>query len=107
MGQEDLASFLGVTVQQIQKYETGFSRIGAGRLQQIATKLSVSVSSLFNTEVGTDKPKIVQQAMADATLAADCAELNRAFQRISDPGTRQKLVALAVAVSRDDEASGV
>ncbi len=47
LSQSALASALGVSFQQVQKYETGKNRVGAGRLQAIAERLGVPVSSFF------------------------------------------------------------
>ncbi|WP_375615234.1 MULTISPECIES: helix-turn-helix domain-containing protein [unclassified Bartonella] len=48
MSQKKLGSQLGVTFQQIQKYEKGFNRIGAGRLQEIADILNVPISFFYS-----------------------------------------------------------
>ncbi len=104
MDQGELALFMGVSAQQLQKYETGRSRIGAGRLQHIAKKLDVPVTSFFESSVASD------DVVDDATCASDQAvfsyvstpegiAVNRAFQRISDPEIRRKLIALLVAIS--------
>ncbi|MEA2943770.1 MAG: hypothetical protein QOD09_4299, partial [Bradyrhizobium sp.] len=58
VSQTDLAEQIGVTFQQVQKYETGMNRVGASRLSRIATVLGVSIGELF--ESSGDK-------LADAT----------------------------------------
>ncbi|UTO28134.1 helix-turn-helix domain-containing protein [Bartonella harrusi] len=52
ISQKQLGNQLGITFQQIQKYETGFNRVGAGRLQEIANILDVPIT-FFYTEIST------------------------------------------------------
>ncbi|OLL54914.1 DNA-binding protein [Bartonella henselae] len=52
LSQKQLGHSLGVTFQQIQKYEKGINRVGAGRLQEIATLLDVSIS-FFSADIST------------------------------------------------------
>ena len=56
MSQGELAKSVGVTFQQIQKYENGTNRIGAGRLTAMAEALQVPVSSFFEAVQGAEKP---------------------------------------------------
>src|ERR1700730_17201489 len=52
LSQQDLGKALGISYQQVQKYEQGVSRIGAGRLQQLAEILNVPVSLFFEEKIG-------------------------------------------------------
>src|SRR4051794_16027379 len=49
ISQTDLAEQIGITFQQVQKYETGMNRVGAGRLSRIAAVLGVSIGELFDS----------------------------------------------------------
>jgi len=54
MSQTTLAEAIGVTFQQVQKYERGINRIGSGRLQRIAAVLGTTVSALYGEEAGSE-----------------------------------------------------
>ena len=89
VSQEQLGNSLGITFQQIQKYEKGTNRISASRLQQIARILSVPVSSFFEDAPGTPtedaamvEPKSTRHI--DFLSSADGLKLNQAFVRIKD-----------------------
>ena len=102
MTQEKLGDKLGITFQQVQKYEKGANRIGASRLQQISTILDVPVSFYFDdvqnatAEGGTgfaeDSPvPFVPHHVVGHT---DSAALSQAFSRISDPRVRRRVIDL-------------
>jgi len=97
--QEALARYLGVSSQQVQKYEMGSSRVGAGRLMQIATRLQLSVDMLFG--LPDDPPEVTTAGgdNGDASLSAECHELGRAFEKIKDPCVRRQLLSLVLALS--------
>jgi transcriptional regulator with XRE-family HTH domain len=106
LSQERLAEQIGVTFQQVQKYEKGMNRIGASRLQRIAEVLSTSPSHFFEQ----DPSEPLSLAGLDMTIAADpVAEflhskeglaLNRAFLKITDVQLREKIVALVKAMAQ-------
>jgi len=100
MSQEKLGESLGITFQQIQKYEKGTNRIGASRLQAISIVLNVPVSFFFEDAPGIN---VVAGGLAESNSAsfvvdflnsAEGLQLNRAFTKISDPKVRRKLVDL-------------
>ncbi len=100
MSQEKLGDSLGLTFQQVQKYEKGTNRIGASRLQQIALILQVSVSFFFE---GAPPPPGRPQGMGEAPSPAyvtdflassDGLSLVRAFVRIENPKLRRRIVEL-------------
>jgi transcriptional regulator with XRE-family HTH domain len=97
MSQAELGKALGVTFQQIQKYENGKNRIGASRLRLAATALNVPISELFDdaTETGS-------KLKATSSLAFDSQALRvaEAFVKISDKALRSSLVDLAEAMAR-------
>ncbi len=93
MSQTELANNLGVTFQQVQKYEKGANRVGAGRLTQIANVLNVRVSSFFEGRETIDR--VARQGFQSplAALAQPYAyRLLRAYTSISDPELRRTIV---------------
>jgi transcriptional regulator with XRE-family HTH domain len=105
MSQEKLGAALGLTFQQIQKYEKGTNRVGASRIQQIAEVLQVPVSFLFeggptsspdkdNSGEGTS-PSYVSDFLATSEGLA----LTRAFTRIADGKLRRSIVDLVEQIA--------
>jgi transcriptional regulator with XRE-family HTH domain len=88
MSQARLASGLGVTLQQVQKYESGANRIGAGRLVKLAAVLGVPISALL---IGTDAAEPSRSLLA---LISDARSfrLAHAFAAIKDRTLRLSLV---------------
>lgn len=94
MSQTTLATGLGITFQQVQKYEKGSNRIGASRLQNIAEILNVPVSFFFE-EVPTGDGSTLQESEIMSFLnTPEGLQLNRTFARIKDSAMRKKLVGL-------------
>ena len=109
MSQTRLADQLGVTFQQVQKYEKGMNRVGASRLQTIATVLGVPPSFFFHQE-GDDSVTTAGigsfGGLSDVTQFLQSREgvaLNQSFQKISDTKIRQKIVALVKAMAEMDD----
>jgi transcriptional regulator with XRE-family HTH domain len=97
MSQEKLGEGLGLTFQQIQKYEKGTNRIGASRIHQISEILQVPVSFLFEGSPGNGKtfddapsPTYV----ADFLATSEGLALIRAFTLIPDMKLRRAIVAM-------------
>lgn len=109
MSQEKLGDALGITFQQIQKYEKGSNRVGASRLQHIASILKVPVSFFFEDAPGA--PTEAQgfseapgsSYVVDFLSSSEGLALNRAFVRISDPKVRRKIVDLVQAIASEEE----
>ncbi|WP_310618399.1 helix-turn-helix domain-containing protein [Flexibacterium corallicola] len=109
MSQEKLGEGLGITFQQIQKYEKGTNRIGASRLQHIATLLKVPVAFFFEDAPGSpddmqgvgENPQTTY--VVDFLSSSDGLALNKAFVRIEDPKVRKKLVELVKSLAGEDE----
>ena len=108
ISQEQLGSALGLTFQQIQKYEKGQNRIGAGRLYRIAGILSVPVQYFFeglNNENGALEP--VGGGAAETDVRAFCASpegqaLSAGFMKIADAATRRRIVELVATLARGE-----
>ena len=109
MSQEKLGENLGITFQQIQKYEKGTNRVGASRLQAISNILGVPVSFLFEDAPG--QPPTAGKGFAEdqsANYALDfCSsteglQLNRAFVKIQDGKVRRKIIELVKALAAEE-----
>jgi len=88
MSQTELGELLGVTFQQVQKYEKGVNRVGAGRLVRIAASLDVPVSFFFGaTDTGSQDTRAIL-GFLDTSYSL---RLLRAFSRIP-PGSVQRAV---------------
>jgi len=108
MSQQKLAAALGLTFQQIQKYERGTNRIGASRLFELSEILDVPTSFFFD---GLNVPKAVAAAPAglsdvpqrsyeaDQFSKREILELVRAYDRIQDPDVRDRVFAMVKAVA--------
>lgn len=110
MSQERLGDRLNLTFQQIQKYEKGANRIGAGRLYEIANILDTPVSSFFDGLEDAyvelrDPVENGHDAEADKLLdfvgSPEGLQLNLAFSRISDSTTRRRIVDLVQTLTRE------
>jgi transcriptional regulator with XRE-family HTH domain len=109
MSQSTLAEALGLTFQQVQKYEKGANRIGAGRLQQIAQILQTPVESFFEglphepgrRRVPIDAPDM--QYVADYLATADGHELAKAFMQIPNPKLRRSIVKLVEQLAATED----
>jgi transcriptional regulator with XRE-family HTH domain len=109
MSQSTLADALGLTFQQVQKYEKGANRIGAGRLQQIAQILHIPVESFFEglpqergqRRVPTDAPDL--QYVADYLATADGLQLTKAFMQIPNAKLRRAIVNLVEQLADSED----
>ncbi|MEA2875573.1 MAG: hypothetical protein QOF14_769 [Hyphomicrobiales bacterium] len=102
MSQTALGDELGVTFQQVQKYEKGVNRVGAGRLTRIAGILGIPVGALLGVDV--DRPK-TQSSSADSNVL-EClsmpgaVRLVQAYARLPTPALRSTIVDLAEQIAQ-------
>jgi transcriptional regulator with XRE-family HTH domain len=105
MSQEKLGEALGLTFQQVQKYEKGTNRVGASRIQQISEILQVPVSFLFE---GAPSGTISAEGLSEGTSPAYVSDflatseglaLTRAFTRITDAKLRRSIVDLVEQIA--------
>ena len=110
LSQQKLADALGLTFQQVQKYENGTNKVGAGRLQQMSRTLQVEPAFFFE---GAPAGPIVSSAGPDSGLAeatspayiadflatAEGVHLNKAFARITDTRVRRRIIDLVNAIA--------
>src|SRR5438132_12873794 len=109
MSQEKLGEELGLTFQQVQKYEKGTNRISASRLQHISHILQVPVAFLF--EGAPHQPgqaKGLDEApspayVSDFLATSDGLALTKAFMRIKDRKLRRHIVDLVKEIAGEDE----
>jgi transcriptional regulator with XRE-family HTH domain len=108
MSQEKLGEALGLTFQQVQKYERGANRVGASRLFDLSRVLDVPVSFFFDDmsgEVEALSPRLISGLTeepasfeADPLTKRETLELVRAYYRITDPQVRRRVLDLAKAL---------
>jgi transcriptional regulator with XRE-family HTH domain len=105
MSQQNLAAELGITFQQVQKYEKGANRIGASRLQKMSEVLKVPISYFFDGWPG-DAPSTPAKGelieLSDITkfmASSDGITLIQAFVKIKSLTVRRQLVQLAVSIA--------
>src|ERR1700680_1573014 len=112
MSQEKLGDALGLTFQQVQKYEKGTNRIGASRLQQISIILQEAVSFFFEGAPTVPSGGTRHESTGSAPSAAfvsdflatsDGLALTRAFTRISDSKLRRRIVDLVEQIAIHDK----
>ena len=108
MSQEKLGNELGITFQQVQKYEKGTNRIGASRLQSISEILGVPISFFFPPSERSDDQSIGDQhdqgVLMQFLATSEGIELNKAVSQIRDENVRRRVVALVRSIA--DDASG-
>jgi len=120
MSQEKLGEALGLTFQQVQKYEKGTNRIGASRLQQISRTLDVPPAFFFEgapafeaVVPGEERQRVAgvredanSAYISDFLSTAEGLHLNMAFTRIQDPKVRKRIVDLVASLAGEEEAAG-
>lgn len=110
MSQEKLGEAIGLTFQQVQKYERGANRIGASRLFDLSRVLDVPVSFFFDDMPADHESRTADQAMPaeverqagfepDPMAKRETLELVRAYYRITDPQVRKRIFELTKSVA--------
>jgi transcriptional regulator with XRE-family HTH domain len=100
MSQTELGQMLGVTFQQVQKYEKGVNRVGAGRLVRVAEALDVPVSFFFGaTDAGSEDTREIL-GFLDTSYSL---RLLRAFSRIPSGGIQRAVVELIESIAPADK----
>jgi len=99
LSQTDLGRSLGITFQQVQKYEKGANRVGAGRLTRIAEVLNVPVAFFFGDHAGgSGKSDDAGEALGFLETAG-AVRLVKAYAQIDDTDVRRALVDLAESIA--------
>jgi transcriptional regulator with XRE-family HTH domain len=112
LSQAKLGDALGLTFQQVQKYEKGTSRVSASRLQQISEILQVEVPFFFegslqvrgehHAQTGAPSPQYVSDYLA----TSDGLHLTKAFMRIANAKIRRSIVNLVESIAGPEENDG-
>jgi transcriptional regulator with XRE-family HTH domain len=108
MSQTDIADALGLTFQQVQKYEKGTNRIGASRLQHISQILQVQVPFFFEGVPAAPGPgpraretAVSASYVTDFLATSDGLSLVKAFMLIKDPKLRRAIVRLVEEITSE------
>jgi transcriptional regulator with XRE-family HTH domain len=104
MNQETLAKALGLTFQQVQKYEGGANRVSASRLSQIAEVLGVPISYFFNDiDAAGGGPDQSELEARERMQRGDVIELIRSFYAIGDAQVRQQFLDMVKSVAQSHQ----
>ncbi len=101
VSQSDLGSQVGVTFQQIQKYEKGVNRVSASKLVEMADALDVAIADFFDGVAAKNKP--ADQKLDLGAVSIDAVKLVTAFEAIEDKGSRRHILQLVKALGRGSE----
>lgn len=105
MSQNKLGVGLGISFQQIQKYEKGDNRIGASRLQGMANILGVPVAHFFDEAPDSEATAATDggnNPIADALATPDGVRLVHAYSEIQSPVVRRRVVSLVEAMTAEE-----
>ncbi len=109
--QQTLAEALGLTFQQVQKYERGANRVSASKLYEIAFALNTSVSYFFDGLAdpaleGDDdgQAQAIERSVREFLLTAEGLELAGLYPRIDDAKVRRQLLELVRVIAEDEQA---
>jgi transcriptional regulator with XRE-family HTH domain len=106
MSQEKLGDALGLTFQQVQKYEKGTNRIGASRLQHIASIQRVPISFFFEGAPGSSfamDEALSSAYVSDFLATSDGLALTKAYMRIQNAKVRRSIVGLVKQIVGEDK----
>jgi transcriptional regulator with XRE-family HTH domain len=104
MNQETLANALGLTFQQVQKYEGGANRVSASRLAEVAQVLGVTVSYFFNDlGLAGETEADAEAEFREMLQRPEAIELIRWYYAIPDPEVRQQFLEMVKTVARSQQ----
>jgi len=112
MSQEKLGELLGLTFQQVQKYEKGVNRIGAGRLFQVSRILGVPIDYFYEgvvDQLPSPAPGFAEESTTQPVMeflsSSEGLQLSLAFMRIKDSKVRKRVLDLVRSLSEEGESS--
>ncbi len=107
MSQEKLGEMLGLTFQQVQKYEKGVNRIGAGRLYEIARILGVPINFFYEgvSGVGDGVAESHGAPVMEFVSSGEGLQLSLAFMKIRDPKVRKRVLDLVKSLAEEESES--
>ena len=108
MSQERLGDLLGLTFQQVQKYEKGVNRIGAGRLFEVARILNVPIDFFYEGLSTTSQPGMGETDVAAPPVmefisSGEGLQLSLAFMKIKDTKVRKRVLDLVKSLAEEEE----
>ena len=106
MSQEKLGEMLGLTFQQVQKYEKGINRIGAGRLFEVSRILDVKIDYFYEGVSGQPEGGFAESESSPPVMefvtSGEGLQLSLAFMKIKDPKLRKRVLDLVKQMSADE-----
>jgi transcriptional regulator with XRE-family HTH domain len=111
MSQEKLGDLLGLTFQQVQKYEKGVNRIGAGRLYEISRILGVPIDFFYEGVASVPEPAGFAESrgappVMEFVSSGEGLQLSLAFMKIKDPKVRKRMLDLVKSLAEDEAGEG-
>ena len=97
--QTKLGEELGITFQQIQKYEKGVNRVGSSRLVKIAAVLGVPISRLFDNTIATTNAALSSSVVTDLLTSPYAVQMLKAFAKLPNNQIRRSLVSFTEAIN--------
>jgi transcriptional regulator with XRE-family HTH domain len=103
MSQEKLGDLLGLTFQQVQKYEKGVNRIGAGRLYEVARILNVPVDFFYEGVASSGPDPESAPPVMEFVSSGEGLQLALAFMKIKDVRVRKRMLDLVKSLAEEEE----
>ena len=109
MSQEKLGDLLGLTFQQVQKYEKGVNRIGAGRLYEVSRILGVPIDFFYEGVASSESGMAESESpppVMEFVSSGEGLQLSLAFMKIKDPKVRKRMLDLVKSLAEDEAGEG-
>ncbi|HEX4028331.1 MAG TPA: helix-turn-helix transcriptional regulator [Rhizomicrobium sp.] len=106
MSQERLGDLLGLTFQQVQKYEKGVNRIGAGRLFEVSRILNVPIDFFYEgltAAPGASEGDIAAPPVMEFVSSGEGLQLSLAFMKIKDAKVRKRVLDLVKSLAEEED----
>lgn len=103
MSQERLGDLLGLTFQQVQKYEKGVNRIGAGRLYEVARILNVPIDFFYEGVAASGPDSEAAPPVMEFVSSGEGLHLALAFMKIKEPRVRKRVLDLVKSLAEEEE----
>ncbi len=100
ISQTELGNAIGVTFQQVQKYENGVNRVSSSRLVKIAKTLNVPISSFFDNSATSADGPVSGPMVTDLLITPYAVQMLKAFSRLPSDTLRRNIVALTESIAK-------
>ena len=100
ISQTELGNAIGVTFQQVQKYENGVNRVGSSRLAKIAKALNTPIGLLFDNSAKSADGRVSGPIVTDLLIAPHAVQMLRAFAKLPNDRLRRCILALTETITR-------